>query len=221
MTLAAQIALTATPLSAYFYALGVWHGGRGPRLVSGPVDAALLTAGLGGLVAFGPVGQIVIARLAGSRAGPIPWALWVALLATWAVVFALSAARRLAVYNVTEADLDRAVREALGQLDGRFVATVQGFEDPERGTGLAVRCSRRLRAGSVEAHGSDPEAFLAELKPRLRVALGRITTHPSATSTALFGTACAVMLVPVAGFFLANPRAKDALRALLHSLRWW
>jgi hypothetical protein len=37
----------------------------------------------------------------------------------------------------------------------------------------------------------------------------------------MFGLACVTMLVPVSGFFYANPRAKDALQKLVHSLRWW
>ena len=48
MTPAMQIALTATPLAAYFYALGLFHSGRRPRLVSGPVDVGLMAFGLGG-----------------------------------------------------------------------------------------------------------------------------------------------------------------------------
>ena len=74
MSVAVQIALTATPLAAYFYILGLFHSGGRPRLVSGPADVGLgaergaLTgpafgAGGGGklrpvLLLTGPVGSV-------------------------------------------------------------------------------------------------------------------------------------------------------------------
>ena len=221
MTLSSQIALAATPLSAYFYALGVLHGGRGPRVVAGPVDVAMLGVGVGGLVAFGPLGQSILGAIAGRELGPWHWATWVALLASWLFVVAASASRRLAIYNVRAGDLDRAVREALAGLHGRFEPTLRGFEDAQRGAGVTVRSSRRLRAGSVEAYGREPEKLMAELKPGLKAALGEITRPTSAVSGLMFAAACLVMLLPAAGYFAANPRAKEALRALLHSIRWW
>ncbi len=221
MTLASQIALTATPLSAYFYALGVLHGGRGPRVVSGPVDVGLLGFGVGGVIAFGPLGQAVLARTVGREVGPWHWLAWAALLAAWVVVLAGAASRRLTIYNVTADELVKAVREALAGLGGRFDATLRGFEDAERGSGVALRTSRWLRAGSVEAYGRDPEAIMGELKPALKAALALVKRGPSIVAPAMFAISCLVMLVPVAGYYASTPRAKEALRALLHSLRWW
>ncbi len=221
MTLATQITLTATPLSAYFYALGVLHGGRGPRVIGGPVDVAMLGFGVGGLVAFGPFGQTVLGRVAGADLGPWHWGAWSALVGMWVLVFAGAASRRLAVYNVTADELDRAVREALAQLGGHFAPTLGGFEDPRRGWGVAVKPVRWLRAGSVEAYGGDAEALIVELKPWLRSTLGRVPRRPSALSPAMFGLAGLAMLVPVVVFFAGHPRAKESLRAFLQSLRWW
>ena len=221
MTPAMQIALTATPLAAYFYALGVFHSGRRPRMVAGPFDVALLAIGVGGLVAFGPFGRAVIGRLAGEGAGWVAWTIWVGLVGLWTLVLAGSAALRVTIYHVSPEDLDRAVREALDRMDGQFASTLKGYEDAVRRSGVLVRPSRRLHSGSVEAYGRYPDALIRDLKPALREALSRLPQRVTGVSHAFFGLACLTMLVPVSGHFLANPRAQEALRALMQSLRWW
>ena len=221
MTPAMQIALTATPLAAYFYSLGVLHSGKRPRMVAGPVDVGLLTFGLGGLVAFGPFGRAVLGRLVGEQAGPLAWSIWVGVVGLWALVLAGSASLRVTVYHVAPEDLDRAVRDALGQMEGRFSPTLSGYEDAGRGAGITVKHLRGLRSGSVEAYGRSPDLLIRELKPRLRATLNRLPQRASGVSHTMFGLACVTMLVPVSGFFYANPRAKDALHKLVQSLRWW
>jgi hypothetical protein len=220
-TPAMQVALTATPLAAYFYALGVFHSGRHPRMVAGPVDVGLLAFGLGGLVAFGPFGKAVLGGLVGSEVSLFSWAIWVVVIGLWALVLAGSASLRLTVYHVDSRDLERAVREALGQLEGRFSPTLHGFEDATRGVGITLKPIRFLRTCGVEAYGREPEVLIRELKPVLGDVLSRLPQRASGVSHALFGMACLTMLVPVTGFLIANPRAKDALRMLMHSLRWW
>ena len=221
MTTAMQIALTATPLAAYFYTLGVFHSGKRPRLVSGPVDFGLMAFGLGGLVAFGPFGRAVLGRVVGEPTGPLAWSAWVVLVATWSFVLAWSASLRVTVYHVSPEDLGRAVGEALGQLGGRFSSTLNGFEDPSRKVGVSIKPLRWLRSGSVEAYGESADSLIRELTPWLRESLARSPQRGAGVSHALFGMACVTMLVPVSGFFFANPRAKEALRTLMHSLRWW
>jgi hypothetical protein len=221
LTPAMQIALTATPLAAYFYTLGVFHSGRRPRMVTGPLDAALLAIGLGGLVAFGPFGRAVLGRLVGADVGILAWSIWVTIVVLWALVLAGSASLRVTIYHVRPEELDRAVREALGSLEGQFVRTLKGYEDPKRAAGLTVKSLRFLGSGSVEAYGQAPETLIRELKPKLRAALAELPQRGSRVSHAMFGLACLTMLVPVSSFFLANPRAKEALRMLMQSLRWW
>ncbi len=98
---------------------------------------------------------------------------------------------------------------------------MNGFEDVNRGSGLKIKPFRLLRSGSVEAFGREPDVLIRELKPRLREALARYSQRASGVSHTMFGLACVTMLVPVSSFFLANPKAKEALRTLMHSLRWW
>jgi hypothetical protein len=221
MTPAMQIALTATPLAVYFYALGVFHSGRRPRMVSGPLDVGLLAFGLGGLVAFGPFGRAVLGRLVGEQAGLLAWSIWVALIVLWALVLAGSASLRVTVYHISPEELDLAVRDALGELEGRFFSTLKGFENPKRQSGVMVKPLRLLRSGIVEAYGDHPDLLIRELEPKLRASLARYPQRASGVSHAMFGLACVTMFVPISGFFLANPRAKEALRTLMHSLRWW
>ncbi|WP_435009802.1 hypothetical protein P12x_001040 [Tundrisphaera lichenicola] len=221
MTSAIQIALTATPLAAYFYVLGLFHGGRKPIMLTGPVDVGLMAGGLGGLVAFGPFGQSVLSRVAGAEVGLLGWSIWIALVVLWSLVLAGTAALRVTVYHLSNEELDRAVRETLYRIDGRFTSTIYGFEDADRMSGITVRSLPRLRSATIEAYGKDPETLISEFKPRFREELSRFPQAPSEISHAMFGLACLIMLLPVTGYFLSNARAKHAFWALLQSLRWW
>ncbi len=221
MTPALQIALTATPLAAYFYTLGVFHSGRRPRMVSGPVDVGLLTFGVGGLVAFGPFGRAVLARLIGEATGPVAWIIWIGVVGLWSLLLAGSASLRVTVYHVDARELDEAVREVLGDLPGTFTRTLNGYEDIKRGSGISIKTLRLLRSGAIEAYGREPDVLIRELKPGLREVLDRRPQPSSLVSHAMFGLACLTMLIPVAACFAANPRAKEALRVLFQSLRWW
>jgi hypothetical protein len=142
-------------------------------------------------------------------------------VALWALVIAGSATLRVTVYHISPEQLDLAVRDALGGLEGRFFSTLKGFENPKRQSGVTVKPLRLLRSGSVEAYGDHPDALIRELKPRLREALAHYPQRASAVSNVLFGLAGLTMVLPVSSFFLANPKAKEALRTLMHSLRWW
>jgi hypothetical protein len=221
MTSEMQIVLAATPLAGYFYALCVFHGGKRPKMVSGPVDVGLLAFGLGGLVAFGPFGRAVLGRLVGEPAGPMAWTIWLGVVALWSLVLAGSASLRISVYHVGPKELERAIAEALGHVPGQFSPTLNGFEDTKRGVGLTLKTLSWLRSGGIVVYGREPEILIRELKPQLKAALARFPQRSSAVTHIMFGLACLAMLVPFSNVLLTNPRAKDALRALLHSLRWW
>jgi hypothetical protein len=221
MTTAAQIALTATPLAAYLYTIGLFHGSSRPRVIPGRLDFGLLAVGVGGLVAYGPFGQAFVGRVAGANAGWTAWLAWTAVVGVWALALAAGAGRRVAIYNVGPAELDRAMVEALSMPDWRFEPTLDGYEDVARRLAVRVKASSRFHAGSVEARGQEPEAFLRAILPRLRSALARQPRRPSPVSHALFAGSCLVMLAPMVGYFMAYPRAREALRALMQGLRWW
>src|SRR6266496_3436409 len=100
MTGQLPLSLAVAPLATYLFVLSLWHGGRHPRVVSGPADFALLAFGLGGLVVFGLVATLLARR----------------------------SLRRLTVYHVDPEALVRALRETLDQVPGHFVRTLRGFE---------------------------------------------------------------------------------------------
>lgn len=208
-----EVALTVGPLACYFYLVGVWQSGRHPRVVAGPVDFAVLAFGVCGLVTVGPVGKLLM-RLIFGIPGPWAWGLWLAFLGLWAAAFALGAARRLVVYNIEPSRLAAAVRRALDDLPGsRFAPTLHGFEAADEGRSLIVEGIARLRVGTIDARGREPEALIRALRPRLREALAEVGAGPTRVTWGLFALSWIVMLVPLMTFLLTEPRARAAMRA--------
>ncbi|MHC5544243.1 hypothetical protein ACYOEI_38945, partial [Singulisphaera rosea] len=150
-----QFAFAVFPLALYLYALGYWHGGRHPRVVSGTTDHAFLAFGIGGLVLFGPFGQTMVRtffRTANLQA-------WLALTSAYifvAILISRRASRNLVVYHVDPRSLDAALREALLRVPGNYSRTMQGFEDPATRRGVTVSASSRLRTATITAFGDDP-----------------------------------------------------------------
>lgn len=214
MSLPMQVALTVGPLACYFYVVGVWQSGRRPRVVSGPLDFAVLAFGVAGLLTVGPVGQLLL-RLIFGVPGAWAWGLWVVFLALWALVFAGSAARRIVVYNVEPGRLAEAVRLALESLPGgRYSPTLVGFESTDDRRAVLVEGMARLRVGTVDARGREPEALIRALRPALRDRLAGAEAGPTRVTWALFALSWLTMLAPLVTFLLTEPRARAAVRAL-------
>jgi hypothetical protein len=213
-----QVLLMVAPLASYFFALGCWQGGRNPRVVAGPIDAAWLCCGLAGLVALGPIGQGMHRGLA----SPAARLAVLAILAGLAMLWIARARRRLALYNIEPPALFAALREALDDLpDGLgagFGRSLRGFEDPKSGRGLTVEFTRGLRAAELEAHGRGAEALLDTLAPSLRRRLRGRATGSSGLAWAWFGLSSLTLALPILAF-LASRRGGDALRALIERLR--
>lgn len=213
-----QVLVTAGPLASYFSLLAIWHGGRHPRIISGPVDAALLAFGLGGLVTFGPFGQLVAAMLFG-----VPGARhWLALTLAMVLAGSLMArgsARRLVVYHVDPEILDRAMEDVLELRGDRYVRTIGGFEDRPRSHGLTVQVVPLLGTAVIEAIGPDPGPRIQDLKGRLQARLEWAPTPTATVAGILYGLSALTTLIPLAWMFLAQPRAREALRVLLRRLQ--
>jgi hypothetical protein len=214
MSLPMQVALTVGPLACYFYVIGVWQSGRHPRMVAGPIDFAVLAFGVSGLVTVGPVGQVLM-RLIFGIPGILAWVLWFVFLALWAGVFALGAARRIVVYNVEPSRLAEAVRQSLDGLPGpRYTPRLGGFEATDEGRAVLVEGIARLRVGTVDARGREPESLIRALRPRLREALEEVGAGPTRVTWGLFVMSWLIMLGPLVTFLLTEPRARAAVRAL-------
>ena len=217
MISAAQVALTAGPLAFYLAVLAAWQGGRHPRVVSGPLDLGLLVLGLGGLLTFGPFGQVVARALFG-KPNLLDWLTLISGEGLVATVLARRALRRVAVYCVDPETLNRSLREALDRGPGRFVATLRGFEDRAEARGISVEVSPGSRAAVIEAYGREPEELINELAPRLEERLRDVPMPPSPLSWILSGLWGLTTLAFLAGCFFAQPQARAALRALLQRL---
>jgi hypothetical protein len=209
-----RLVLALTPLACYFFILGVWRSGRSPRVVPGPLDFGLLAMGLGGLIAFGPIGSVLIQAI---FPGPSIWA-WLALAATWALFTLLwlpRTARRLVVYNVESSKLNQAVRDALMELPGSFAPTLTGFEDAEHGRGVAVGIGPRSRTGLVEAYGSQSETLTATLGPCLRERLRGTAPRSRSAATLWFALSTLTLLTPLTQRALGSSPVGAALRVLI------
>lgn len=214
MTGPVQFALTLSPLAAYFFMLGVWHRGRSPRLVPGPLDFGLLAFGIWGLLAFGPVGQVMV-RLLARTPNVWAWLTWATSLILLALCLAPRSARRLVVYHVEPEAVPQALRACLDELPGSFSPTLRGFEDPRSGRGVAVDLSPAWRTATIEAYGRQPEALIALLLPRLRERLREAAPRCSAAATVWFSLSGLTLVVPLVGLLLSRSEVLAALRALL------
>jgi hypothetical protein len=216
MTGPLPLVLMVAPLAGYLYMLAVLHSGRRPHVVSGTVDVALLGMGVGGLIIFGPFGQLV-ARMIFGRPDPVDW-----LLLTLAGLVAVAwrarrAAGRLVIYRVDPEALERALAAALGPEP--FRKTHQGYEDLASGRGIRVELSPRWRTAVLEGFGPGGDALIGALAPRLRQSLDGPDSVGSEVAAVLFGLSVLAVLAPLTGYLLAQPRARAALRVFFEQMR--
>ncbi len=206
-----QYALTVGPLGVYLWVVAFWQGGRHPRVVRGPVDSGMLAFGVGGVLAFGPVGQ-AIARFLSPDPGLPQWAFLVSGLALWGCLIAWRAGRRLVVYHVDADRLISALADVLSRTGGRYVKTMAGFEDVRVARGVRVEATRRLRCAVVEAHGVDAARLIREIGPALEQRLRAETTRRSPIALSLYGVSVLVLVAPLVGLYLRRPRNRAVLR---------
>ncbi len=209
------VALMLGPLSLYFALLGLRQAGRHPKVVSGPLDSALLGFALGALLAFGPVGRALTAGLKAPLVGPT----LLCGLGVWLMAISARSRRKVVVYNVDPARLDRAMCQILDALPGDFTRTLKGFEDRKRGRGLTVEVQPRYRTAEIVAFGATPEALVAQIEPALRQELkGETSPRNTALSRFWWSLASLTLTVPIAASLLSGPRMRATVRALLDRL---
>jgi hypothetical protein len=215
-----QYALSIGPLAVYLVLLARWHGGLHPRVVSGRADVALLTFGLGGLVLFGPFGQTMTGLLFG-RPAPPGSAGWLALasgLTFVALLLSRRASRQLVVYHIDAASLERALLETLEDVPGRYVRTINGFEDHSRARGVRVEVSSRWLTATIDAFGREPDRLIRELEGRLRRRFRETSSPRSRLGWVFVAGSGATLLLPLVGRLLTQPAARAALRAFFERL---
>ena len=212
-----EITLVLIPMAVYLYLLGIWHGGRHPRLISGAADLAGLIFSLSGLIAFGPVGHVVVSAFFGPDASPVAWSIWLAALVVIAGFIARSGRNRLVIYHVQPQQIQGATREALPET---YLPTLHGFEDAANRTSLQVRVYPRMRTATIEASGTDPARALTLLRPPLRTCLRGIDVPVSTLSTAFFTASALVMVGPVVGYLFLDPQGRRLVRTVGGWVGW-
>src|SRR4051794_8939434 len=94
-----QYALTVGPMGFYLWVLALWQSDQHPRVVRGLVDFALLAFAVGGVLAFGPFGQLV-AQMVFGRQDPVARLAVASLIGLWGCYLARRSMSRLVVYRV-------------------------------------------------------------------------------------------------------------------------
>jgi hypothetical protein len=135
-----------------------------------------------------------------------------------ASLLARRALPRLVVYHTSASDLMQALAEILTESGGRFVQTLNGFEDLTSPRGLKVDFTRWLRCAVIEAYGRDPEGFIQRLRPKLKQKLLACRSPRSRVALVLYAGSVLVMFLPIAGMFLSQQTTREALRVLLRRL---
>jgi hypothetical protein len=213
-----QYLLTVGPIGVYLGILGYWQSRRHPRVVRGSIDFGLLAMAIGGLLAFGPLGDLAASILSGRTASaPVDRLIVVTLLGLWGCLLARNAVHRLVVYRVDADGLTRALEEVLGHLDGRFVRTLSGYEDRSSPRGVRVEMTSRLRCAVVEAYGRDPEGLIRQIRPRLRRQLEGLRLPPSRVAPLLYAGSLLALVLPAAVTRMTQEQALEILRALLRT----
>lgn len=214
MTGPVRLLLALLPLVGYFLLLGTWHSGRRAKVVPGPLDTGLLGIGLSGLIAFGPVGSIIVERIF-PRPSLAAW-LAVASLVGLIVLYAIAhSRRRMVVYHVNVEILNRALEQAMTTLAGPVQKTLQGFEDPIDGRGVNVEFGRWLGYAVIEAHGANAESLADALVPVLSSKLLGQDSPTTRLAMLWYGLACgmaAFLALSVA--IMTRPEARTLIRRI-------
>lgn len=220
MTATTEITLVLIPMSLYLYLLGILHGGKHPRLVSGVGDLAGLIFSLSGLVAFGPVGHVVVSAVFGPDATEVAWLTWLATLVLMAGLIARTGRNRLVIYHVEPEQIRAVTRARLLELDGAYLPTLQGFENPASRTSVLLRIYPRMQTATIEATGEAPAGVMKRLRPHLRQALRAIDEPVSSLSTAFFTVSGMLMAGPVVGYLVLDPQGRRLVRAVGRWVGW-
>ena len=214
-----QHAVSVGLLALYLLVLARWHGGRSPRVVSGPADFALLMFGIGGVALFGPFGQ-TLAKVLFVRPTPLDWLSLASGMTLFALLVSRRAWRRLVVYHIDAATVERALEAAFAREigAGRVLRTMHGFEDLGRRRGIRIEHSPRWMTATIEAYGQEPERLIHTLEGLLVDQFRTMTLPPSKLGGLFLGGSVLTLLLAAAGWLVAQPQARAAFRVLIERL---
>ncbi len=213
-----QYALTVGPLGFYLWIIAFWHSGQRPRVVNGLPDFVLLTLGVGGVLAFGPFGQLLAHRLF-KHPDAFDWLTIVSSLGLVATILARRSIHRVVVYHIRESDVAPVLEDVLRGEPVPFLRTMHGYEDATGRRGLRVEVTRSLRCVFIEALGPDPDRLIQVVRKGLRERLRSVNSPPNRTAFGFYAASLAVMFAPLISDFLAQPIAREVLRVFLERIR--
>ena len=213
-----QYVLTVGPLGFYLWLIAFWQSGRRPRVVSGLVDFTLLAFGVGGVIAFGPLGQLA-ARKFFTRPDVFDWLTIVSSLGLVATVLARGSIGRLVVYHASAVEVASALEAWFRDSNMAFARTLHGYEDHDARRGLRVEVTRIPASVTIEAIGPDAEGLIREVRSGLRKSLKNVSSPPSYAAFGLYFASLAVVVGPLVFFLMTQPHAREALRAFLQRIR--
>lgn len=204
-------AFAVGPLAWYLFLLGVWHGSTHPRVVSGAADSASLAVGIGGVVLFGPFGQM-FGILVFGKPTFLSWLIMTSGWALLAVAGAWSAGRRLLVYHIDRGTLEGVLEEMLEPVG--FTRTLQGFEDPPSCRGVSIEHSEWSKTATIQAFGREPERLTQSLQADLVLRLKSVESHPTRIAGMFMALSALTLGIPMVCWILAEPWVRDAARML-------
>ena len=214
MTTQIRLLLALLPLAGYFALLGMLHAGRRPKIVAGPADFGCLALGLGGLIAFGPLGGLIVDTVF-PRPNLPAWLAMASLVGLLAMMGASRARTRFVVYNVSGQALTDAIGRVMEAIAGPVTATLHGYEDAKGRRGVTVEIGPILGWGIVSAHGEAPEALIDAVRSALKARLDtprRIRSSLVALWFALAGVTLAVL------FIATTLMTRDEVRAAVRKI---
>lgn len=214
MTTQTRLLLALLPLAGYFAVLGMLYAGRHPKVVAGPVDFGCLALGLGGLIAFGPLGELIVNTVF-PRPNLPAWLAMVSLVGLFAMMGASRARSRLVVYNVDSQALTDAVGRVMEAIAGPVTATVHGYEDAKNRRGVTIEIGPILGWGIVSAHGEAPEALIDAVGSALKARLDAPRRIRSSLVALWFALAAATLAALfVASTLTSRPEVRAAVRKI-------
>jgi hypothetical protein len=214
-----RLSLALGPLAIYLMVIGAMNMFRRPFVVSGGRDTAALGLAVSGLVIVGPA-ELFFPVSASLRFEPLPWMVWVLLVALYAlsvVLVVLLLRPRLVIYNVSRDELRPILAELVAELDPEARWAGDSLALPNLGIQLYVGGLAAMRNVSLSAvSGHQSHRGWRRLEVALAAALSKLEVprNPYALSLLSAGALLALLVVLAMAH---DPQA--AAQSLLDMLR--
>lgn len=199
-----RLTIALLPIAIYGVLIGILNARRRPFVTTGGCDLATLGAALTGMVLIGPA-ELFRPEAASPEFGRFYWlflliAYW---LSVWLAVLLLRP--RLAIYNISQAELRPVLAEAAREVDAQARWAGDSLALPTLGVQLHLECFEAMRHASLASSGAaqnlDGWRLLAAA---LYDKLEELPVRPNPRSAGIF-LLSALLLAVVISALLAAP----------------